>query len=126
MAVGQVDEPAQQTVDATGLWITPGFVDTHTHYDGQVTWDECFTPSIYHGVTTLLMGNCGVGFAPKRPGHDGDLNEYRFRYTPLVTGPNALVVAMGLDGFDDATAKAILRKSISSLAFDANFEKAKP
>jgi hypothetical protein len=55
-----------------------------------------------------------------------NLNEYRFRYTPLVTGPNALVVAMGLDGFDDATAKAILRKSMSSLAFDANFEKAKP
>jgi hypothetical protein len=55
-----------------------------------------------------------------------NLNEYRFRYTPLVTGPNALVVAMGLDGFDDETAKAILRKSMSSLAFDANFEKAKP
>ena len=73
VAVGQVDEPALQTVDATGLWITPGFVDIHTHYDGQVTWDECFTPSIYHGVTTLLMGNCGVGFAPKRPGHEDDL-----------------------------------------------------
>jgi N-acyl-D-aspartate/D-glutamate deacylase len=73
VAVGQVDEPALQTLDATGLWITPGFVDIHTHYDGQVTWDECFTPSIYHGVTTLVMGNCGVGFAPKRPGHEDDL-----------------------------------------------------
>lgn len=55
-----------------------------------------------------------------------NLNEYRFRYTPLVRGPNALVVAMGLDGFDDATAKAILKKSMSSLTFDANFDKAKP
>lgn len=55
-----------------------------------------------------------------------NLNEYRFRYTPLVRGPNALVVAMGLDGFDDETAKAILRKSMSSLAFDANFDKVKP
>lgn len=55
-----------------------------------------------------------------------NLNEYRFRYTPLVRGPNALVVAMGLDGFDDETAKAILRKSMSSLAFDANFDKVRP
>ena len=55
-----------------------------------------------------------------------NLNEYRFRYTPLVRGPNALVVAMGLDGFDDETAKSILRKSLSSLAFDANFDKVKP
>jgi len=55
-----------------------------------------------------------------------NLNEYRFRYTPLVTGPNALVVAMGLDGFDDETAKAILRKSMASLAFDADFNKGKP
>lgn len=54
------------------------------------------------------------------------LNEYRFRYTPLVRGPSALVVAMGLDGFDDETAKAILRKSMSSLAFDKNFDKVKP
>ena len=73
VAVGHITEPAQQTLEATGLWITPGFVDIHTHYDGQATWDECFTPSIYHGVTTLVMGNCGVGFAPKRPGHEDDL-----------------------------------------------------
>lgn len=64
---------ATETVDATGCWVTPGFVDIHTHYDGQVTWDECFTPSIYHGVTTVMMGNCGVGFAPKRPGGEAAL-----------------------------------------------------
>ena len=73
VAVGHITESAHQTLDATGLWITPGFVDIHTHYDGQATWDACFTPSIYHGVTTLVMGNCGVGFAPKRPGHEDDL-----------------------------------------------------
>ncbi len=73
VAVGAITEAAHETVDARGLWVTPGFVDIHTHYDGQVTWDENFTPSIYHGVTTLVMGNCGVGFAPVRPGHQDDL-----------------------------------------------------
>jgi N-acyl-D-aspartate/D-glutamate deacylase len=71
--VGAITGPARETVDARGLWLTPGFVDIHTHYDGQVTWDANFTPSVYHGVTTLVMGNCGVGFAPVRPGHQDDL-----------------------------------------------------
>ena len=71
--VGAITQPSKKTIDATGLWITPGFIDIHTHYDGQATWDDCFTPSIYHGVTTLVMGNCGVGFAPVRPGHEDDL-----------------------------------------------------
>ena len=71
--VGSITQPSKKTIDATGLWITPGFIDIHTHYDGQATWDDCFTPSIYHGVTTLVMGNCGVGFAPVRPGHEDDL-----------------------------------------------------
>ncbi|MDP3750980.1 MAG: amidohydrolase family protein [Polaromonas sp.] len=73
VVVGTTNEAALETVDAHGLWLTPGFVDIHTHYDGQVTWDDNFTPSIYHGVTTLVMGNCGVGFAPVRPGHQDDL-----------------------------------------------------
>ena len=71
--VGSITQPSKKTIDATGLWITPGFIDIHTHYDGPATWDDCFTPSIYHGVTTLVMGNCGVGFAPVRPGHEDDL-----------------------------------------------------
>jgi N-acyl-D-aspartate/D-glutamate deacylase len=61
------DEPATRTVDADGLLVTPGWVDIHTHYDGQATWDEVLAPSSWHGVTTVVTGNCGVGFAPARP-----------------------------------------------------------
>ncbi len=57
---------ARREIDASGLLVTPGWVDIHTHYDGQVTWDPYLTPSSWHGVTTLVMGNCGVGFAPAR------------------------------------------------------------
>jgi N-acyl-D-aspartate/D-glutamate deacylase len=66
-AVGQLDGEAAETIDATGLLVTPGFVDIHTHYDGQITWDPLLTPSCWHGVTTVVMGNCGVGFAPVKP-----------------------------------------------------------
>ena len=59
--------PGSREIDATGLLVTPGFVDIHTHYDGQATWDSELAPSTPHGVTTLVMGNCGVGFAPVRP-----------------------------------------------------------
>jgi N-acyl-D-amino-acid deacylase len=56
-------------IDAGGDLLTPGFVDIHTHYDGQVCWDKQVTPSSGHGVTSVVMGNCGVGFAPIRPAH---------------------------------------------------------
>jgi N-acyl-D-aspartate/D-glutamate deacylase len=65
--IGKVDGRGTREIDADGALVTPGFVDIHTHYDGQVTWDPMLTPSCWHGVTTVVMGNCGVGFAPVRP-----------------------------------------------------------
>jgi N-acyl-D-aspartate/D-glutamate deacylase len=65
-AIGSVDGEAASEIDATGLLVTPGFVDLHTHYDGQAIWSDRMTPSSAHGVTTAVMGNCGVGFAPCR------------------------------------------------------------
>jgi len=62
--VGKITEQAKRTMDAKGLLVTPGWVDIHTHYDGQVSWDPYMSPSSWHGVTTAVMGNCGVGFAP--------------------------------------------------------------
>ena len=66
-AIGDVPERGREEIDATGLLVTPGWVDIHTHYDGQATWDSTLTPSSWQGVTTAVMGNCGVGFAPVRP-----------------------------------------------------------
>jgi N-acyl-D-aspartate/D-glutamate deacylase len=65
--VGEVTGDAAQEIDASGMVVTPGFVDIHTHYDGQATWDQEMAPSSWHGVTTVVMGNCGVGFAPAKP-----------------------------------------------------------
>ena len=65
--IGQITDTANHEIDAEGKLVTPGWVDIHTHYDGQATWDPLLAPSSWHGVTTVVMGNCGVGFAPVKP-----------------------------------------------------------
>jgi N-acyl-D-amino-acid deacylase len=75
VAVGEVSGRGRREIDARDKLVTPGWVDVHTHYDGQATWDADLAPSSWHGVTTVVMGNCGVGFAPVRPGQEPFLIE---------------------------------------------------
>jgi len=92
-AVGKVADPARRTIDAAGATVTPGFVDIHTHYDGQAVWDSALAPSSWHGVTSIMMGNCGVGFAPLRPG-DAD------RLVKLMEGVEEIPGTVLYEGLD--------------------------
>ena len=92
VAVGQFAGHGAQEIDARGQLVTPGFVDIHTHYDAQVTWDSHFSPSTNHGVTTLLMGNCGVGFAPCKP----EMREQMIDVMEGVEDIPGIVMAEGL------------------------------
>jgi N-acyl-D-aspartate/D-glutamate deacylase len=91
--VGRVAGPARRTLDAHGLVVAPGFVDIHTHYDGQATWDPYLTPSCWHGVTTAVMGNCGVGFAPMQP----ERREFLIELMEGVEDIPGVVLAEGVD-----------------------------
>src|SRR5580698_10382801 len=92
-AVGAKLGPGRREIDAAGLMVTPGWVDVHTHYDGQAMWDPLITPSCWHGVTTALFGNCGVGFAPVKKEHRGALMDLMEGVEEI---PNP-VLAAGLD-----------------------------
>jgi N-acyl-D-amino-acid deacylase len=93
VAVGENLGHASRTVDADGALVTPGFVDVHTHYDAQASWDPYLTPSSWHGVTTAVMGNCGVGFAPAAP----DRHEWLIE---LMEGVEDIPGAALTDGID--------------------------
>ena len=92
VAVGDAPGTAQRTIDAGGLVIAPGFVDIHTHYDAQVMWDRWLTVSPWHGVTTVVMGNCGFGVAPTRPEHRGQI----MRTLEKVEGMSLTALESGL------------------------------
>ncbi len=92
-AVGGKQGPGRREIDAAGLLVTPGWVDIHTHYDGQAMWDPLLAPSCWHGVTTVMFGNCGVGFAPVRPEHRGALMD-------LMEGVEEIPGVVLADGLD--------------------------
>lgn len=92
-AIGKVAEDGKTQIDASGKLVTPGWVDIHTHYDGQATWDPIMAPSSWHGVTTVVMGNCGVGFAPVKP----DAHQFLIELMEGVEDIPGSALAEGID-----------------------------
>ena len=87
-----IDAPAAKTIDAAGQVVAPGFIDIHTHYDAQVFWDPALSPSCFHGVTTVVAGNCGFSIAPTRPNH----RELIARTLENVEDMNVATLAAGI------------------------------
>ncbi len=101
VAIGRASGSAKRTIDAKGAHVLPGFVDVHTHYDGQVSWDEELTPTSLHGVTTCVMGSCGVGFAPVRPGREQELIELMEGVEDIPGSALAEGIPWGWESFGD-------------------------
>jgi len=100
-AVGRHDGPAREVLDARGMLVTPGFVDVHTHLDAQLTWDPSGDPVCWHGITSVVVGNCGVGFAPCRP---ADRDYLMFLMEGVEDVPRAAMAAgmrWAWEGFGD-------------------------
>src|SRR3954467_948768 len=116
-AIGTTTEAAKRTIDADGLVVSPGFIDPHTHYDAQICWDAGLTPSSWHGVTSVVMGNCGVGIAPCRP----QTREIAMRDLVNVEAIPFEVLAAGItwdwETFPQYMDAAAKRKSALNLAF---------
>src|SRR5262245_28292398 len=91
--VGKVTDSAARTIDADGLVLAPGFIDLHTHYDCQVSWDRTLTPSCWHGITTVVMGNCGFSIAPCKPSD----RELLMRMLLYVEGMPTETLRAGID-----------------------------
>ncbi|WP_421998913.1 N-acyl-D-amino-acid deacylase family protein [Reyranella sp.] len=117
--IGKVSESAKRTIDADGLVVAPGFVDPHTHYDAQICWDGAVTPSSWHGVTSVVMGNCGVGIAPCKP----ETREIAMRDLVNVEGIPFDVLNKGItwdwETFPQFMDAAAARKPSLNLAFIA-------
>jgi N-acyl-D-aspartate/D-glutamate deacylase len=116
VAIGEIDEPARETIDATGLIVTPGFVDPHTHYDAQLHWDPGATPSNVHGVTSVISGNCGFTLAPLRP----DDADYTRRMMAKVEGMPLAALEQGVE-WDWHTFGEFLDRLDSKIAVNAGF-----
>jgi N-acyl-D-aspartate/D-glutamate deacylase len=116
VAVGTVDQPARQTIDATGKIVSPGFIDVHTHYDAQVFWDPALTPSSLHGVTTIFGGFCGFSIAPLHP----DAGDYLMRMLSHVEGMPLETLQQGVP-WDWQTFGEYLGKLEGRLAVNAGF-----
>src|SRR5262249_24879736 len=100
-AVGDKQGPARREIDATGLLVTPGWVDVHTHYDGQAMWDPLLAPSCWHGVTTVMFGNCGVGFAPVKKHHRDALMDLMEGVEEIPNPVLAAGLTWGWESFPD-------------------------